>query len=81
MSDVYSRLGISDYLNAINALNPKNVGLVPDGYSLLFSSATNPSYAENGLSAAAYANPTTGQIIVAYLGPNTVSGSGEIVLR
>jgi hypothetical protein len=63
----------SDYLNAINAVkNPGNASAIPTGYTLLYSSTSQDSYASNGLNGAAYLNPTTGQIIIAYFGQNTV---------
>ena len=63
----------SDYLNAINAVqNPGNPNAIPTGYTLLYSSTSDGNYASSGLDGTAYVNQTTGQIIIAYSGPNTV---------
>ena len=64
----------ADYLNAINAdKNPGNGDAIPPGYSLLYSSTYDQTFAQNGLYGNAYVNEATGQIIVAFEGPVTVS--------
>src|SRR6201991_5001923 len=73
MSDPFSRPSIADYVNALQATKyPTDVAARPTGYTLLlYSSASDPSYASRGLSANVYANPETGKIIISYLGPVT----------
>src|SRR3954453_6910724 len=52
----------ADYLNAINAdKNPGNGNAIPSGYSLLYSSTCDATFAQNGLYANAYVNDATGQ--------------------
>jgi hypothetical protein len=77
MSDPLSAPTLSDYLNAINAVKSGISTAIPAGYSLLFSSASDPTFAENGLSANAYVNYATGQIIIAYNGPVVVSANSS----
>jgi hypothetical protein len=61
-----------DYLNAINATKyPGNTSAVPDGYTLLLSSTANDQYAQQGFRANAYLNMSTGQTMIAVLGPST----------
>jgi hypothetical protein len=62
-----------DYLNAINATKIGDPAAIPTGYSLLYSSSQDSTFAQNGLAANAYQNQSTGQIVIAYLGPVTPS--------
>lgn len=65
MSDPFFRPTNSDFLNALNATKFQDVALRPTGYELIYSSASDPQFASNGLSANAYLNAATGQIITA----------------
>jgi hypothetical protein len=68
----------ADYLNAINAgKNPGDGTYLPTGYSVLYSSTSDPTFAQAGLSGIAYVNDSTGQIIVAFRGPVTVSSGSN----
>ena len=68
MSDPFFRPTNSDFLNALQATKfPNDITARPTGYGvLLYSSADDPEFARNGLSANAYLNVETGQIITAY---------------
>jgi hypothetical protein len=68
---------LSDYLNAINAVKTGLSTAIPAGYALLYSSTQDASFAQKGLAANAYVN-SAGQILIAYLGPVTISPSSSV---
>jgi hypothetical protein len=65
---------LPDDLNAINAVKTGLSTAIPAGYALLYSSKQDATFASSGLAANAYVN-AAGQILIAYLGPVTVSAS------
>jgi hypothetical protein len=67
---------LSDDLNAINAVKTGLSTAIPAGYALLYSSKQDVTFAPRGLSANAYVN-AAGQILIAYLGPVTVSANSS----
>jgi len=65
----------ADYLNAINANANGQAWAIPEGYDLVYSSTQNPDSAAGGLLGSVYANQSTGDVIIAFNGPVTISGS------
>ncbi|MBV9481002.1 hypothetical protein [Bradyrhizobium sp.] len=59
-------------LEAIQAVKTGLSTSIPPGYSLLYSSKQDATFAQAGLDANAYVNEATGQILLAFRGPISI---------